>query len=100
RSGHLVHDMNIGGEHVLVRSAEPVPLGRRRLGVHVRRLRLEPQPTECPGPVVSEFTLLIDGAPSGRIQSRLGFVNFVSWSGLDIGRDRGSPVSDYASPFR
>ena len=21
------------------------------------------------------------------------------WTGLDIGRDRGSPVSDYASPF-
>ena len=38
--------------------------------------------------------------PSGRIESRLGFYNFVSWTGLDIGRDRGSPVSHYASPFR
>ena len=25
---------------------------------------------------------------------------FVSWSGLDIGMDRGSPVSQYAAPFR
>jgi arylsulfatase len=93
RSGHLVHDMNVGGEHVLVRSAEPVPPGLRRLGVRVRRLTREV--SEC----VSEFTLLIDGIPSGRISSRLGLHNFVSWTGLDIGRDRGSPVSDYASPF-
>ena len=28
-----------------------------------------------------------------------GFVTFVSWSGLDIGLDRGSPVADYAAPF-
>jgi hypothetical protein len=99
RSGHLVHDMNVGGEHVLVRSAEPVPPGLHRLGVRVRRLTREAQPTERTGPGVSEFTLLIDGIPSGRIESRLGFHNFVSWTGLDIGRDRGSPVSDYTSPF-
>jgi arylsulfatase len=98
RSGHLVHDMNVGGEHVLVRSAEPVSPGRRRLGVRVRRLTREAQP-ERTGPGLREFTLLIDGMPAGRIESRLGFHNFVSWTGLDIGRDRGSPVSDYASPF-
>ena len=23
----------------------------------------------------------------------------ISWSGLDIGRDRGSPVSHYSAPF-
>ena len=46
-----------------------------------------------------KFTLLIDGAPVARIESRLGFYNFVSWTGLDIGRDRGSPVSHYAAPF-
>jgi len=100
RSGHLVHDMNVGGEHVLVRSAEPVQPGRRLLGVRVRRLTHETEAAERPNPSVSEFTLLIDGIPSGRVESRLGFFNFVSWTGLDIGRDRGSPVSDYASPFR
>jgi len=51
------------------------------------------------GPGTSEFTLLIDGTPAGRIQSQLGFHNFISWTGLDIGRDRGSPVSNYESPF-
>ena len=99
QSSHLVHDMNVGGEHVLVRSTEPVPPGRHRLGVRVRRLTREARPTERTGPGVSKFTLLIDGIPSGHIESRLGFYNFVSWTGLDIGRDRGSPVSDYASPF-
>ena len=51
------------------------------------------------GPGLSEFTLLIDGMPAGRIDSRLGFFNFISWTGLDIGRDRGSPVSHYQAPF-
>jgi arylsulfatase len=44
-------------------------------------------------------TLLIDGEPAGSLQSKIGFHNFISWTGLDIGRDRGSPVSHYAAPF-
>ena len=77
-----------------LRSPPPEPLvpRERRLGVRVRRLA-ETVPS------TSEFTLLIDGLPAGRIQSQLGFFNFVSWNGLDIGRDRGSPVSHYQSPF-
>jgi arylsulfatase len=41
----------------------------------------------------------IDGAPAGSVATELGFVSFISWSGLDIGPDRGSPVSDYRAPF-
>ena len=48
---------------------------------------------------VSEYTLLIDGEPAGSLQTQLGFHNLISWSGLDIGRDRGSPVSHYNAPF-
>jgi hypothetical protein len=99
QSGHLVHDMNIGGEHVIVRSALPLAPGKHRLGVRVRRLTREAKPTTNTGPGLSEFTLLIDGIPAGQVESRLGFFNFVSWTGLDIGRDRGSPVSHYESPF-
>jgi arylsulfatase len=99
QSGHLVHDMNIGGEHVIVRSAAPVSPGAHRLGVRVRRLMGEAPRTTKPGPGLSEFVLLIDGMPAGCIESRLGFFNFISWTGLDIGRDRGSPVSHYESPF-
>jgi arylsulfatase A-like enzyme len=99
QAGYLVHDMNIGGEHVIVRSTAPVSRGEHRLGVHVRRLSRDAQPIAGTGPVLSEFTLLIDGALAGRIESQLGFFNFISWTGLDIGRDRGSPVSHYAAPF-
>src|SRR5712691_4932951 len=87
----LVHDMNIGGEHVVVRSERPVPAGERRLGVRMRRLSREATPTMETGLGVSEFTLMIDGAAAGRIETRLGFYSFISWTGLDIGRDRGSP---------
>ena len=76
-----------------------VAAGERRLGVRVRRLTREPKPSLATGPGLSEFTLLIDGEAAGRIESRLGFANFISWSGLDIGRDRGSPVSRYDAPF-
>ena len=44
-------------------------------------------------------TLLIDGQPAGSLETSAGFNNFISWSGLDIGRDRGSPVSHYDAPF-
>ena len=44
-------------------------------------------------------TLLIDGQPAGGFDEQLGFVSFISWSGLDIGRDRFSPVSHYEAPF-
>jgi arylsulfatase len=97
--GRLVHDMNIGGEHVIVTSDRVIPAGERRLGVRVRRLTREAKPSMATGPGISAFILLVDGEPAGHTESRLGFFNFISWSGLDIGRDRGSPVSHYAAPF-
>jgi arylsulfatase len=97
--GHLVHDMNVGGEHVVVRSGNPVSAGKRLLGVRVRRLTREAKPTPATGPGLSSFTLLIDDEPVGETRTRLGFANFISWTGLDVGRDRGSPVSRYKSPF-
>ena len=48
---------------------------------------------------VSAYTLTIDGEPAGSLQTPSGFHNFISWSGLDIGRDRASPVSHYEAPF-
>ena len=65
-----------------------MPAGNRRLGLRMRRNG---------GRNVA--TLLIDGEPAGSFDEQLGFVSFISWSGLDIGRDRGSPVSHYAAPF-
>ena len=91
--------MNIGGEHVMITSVRPIPPGEHHVGVRVRRLTREPTPTVATGPGISAFTLLIDGEEVGRSESRLGFFNFIAWAGLDIGCDRGSPVSHYEAPF-
>jgi arylsulfatase len=88
RDGRLVYDMNVGGAHATVVSERPVGAGRRRLGVAVRN-----------SPGERAITLMEDGAAIGAGATPLGFHNFISWSGLDIGRDRGSPVADYAAPF-
>ena len=99
RDGHLVHDLNIGGGHEIVRSDRKVPSGAHRLGVRVERLVRKEPPAKGSRTGVSEYTLLIDGEPAGSMQTQLGFHTLISWSGLDIGRDRGSPVSHYEAPF-
>ncbi len=88
KDGRLSYDMNIGGEHHLIVSDRPVPAGNRRLGMRMRRNQ---------GRNIA--TLLIDGEPAGSFETQNGFVSFISWSGLDIGRDRSSPVSHYEAPF-
>jgi arylsulfatase len=101
RDGHLHHVLNIGGERVRVTSERPVGAGEHLLGVQVSRAA--PGKPPAPGaarPVgKATFTLTIDGEACGSVSSALGFATLISWSGLDIGRDRGSPVDDYAAPF-
>jgi arylsulfatase len=99
KGNRLTYDMNIGGEHVVLRATRPVPAGPHVVGLRCRRLQREAKPTLATGPGLSEFTLLIDGEPVGSVQTRLGFFNFVSWAGLDVGCNRGSPVSDYQGAF-
>ena len=89
-NGHLVHDLNIGGEHQIVRSDRPVPAGDHVLGLHMTQGRSGRRATRA---------LLIDGEPCGALDCKFGFFTLISWSGLDIGLDRGSPVSHYAAPF-
>jgi arylsulfatase len=99
KDGHLVHDLNIGGRHEIVRSDRPVPAGAHRLGVRVERLRRQTEPAKGARTGMSQYTLLIDGEAAGALTTQLAFHTLISWSGLDIGYDRGSPVSDYAAPF-
>jgi arylsulfatase len=88
KGNRLTYDMNVGGVHHIAVSDRPVPAGNRRLGLRMRRNK---------GRNIA--TLLIDGEPAGGFDAELGFISFISWSGLDIGRDRGSPVSHYDAPF-
>ena len=91
--------LNIGGTHTVVTSDRTVPPGDRKLGVRVRRLSKIAPPRMGEGQGTSRYTLLIDGEEAGSVETPLGFVTLISWSGLDIGFDRGSPVGDYAAPF-
>jgi len=115
RDGLLVHDLNIGGEHQILRSDRSVPIGESQLSVRVRRPTRKPTPLArgiglsgygatipkevLDGRGVSSYGLLINGIPCGELETNLSFITLISWSGLDIGRDRGSPVSDYKAPF-
>src|SRR5579871_3053894 len=99
KDGHLVHDLNIGGGHETVRSDRKVASGARRLGLRVERLVRQTEPAKGARTGESEYTLLIDGEPAGSLKTQAAFHNLISWSGLDIGRDRGSPVSHYTAPF-
>jgi arylsulfatase len=105
RNGRLVHDMNIGGQHHVVESDRPVPRGHVTLGFELNVGPLlpvppPPAPMHAMVPAWRSGTLLIDGQAAGSVRSQAGFNNFVSWSGLDIGRDRSSPVSTlYDAPF-
>jgi arylsulfatase len=100
RDGRLVHDLNIGGRHRLVTSDAAVPSGRCHLG-----FRMERSATDGPFPH-GVGTLLIDGAPAGTMETDQIFWLMVSFSGLDIGLDRGTTVTDYdgsgrfVGPFR
>jgi hypothetical protein len=99
KDGLLMHDLNIGGGHEILRSHRKVSSGNHRLGVRVERLVRSEPPALGSRTGVTAYTLLIDGEPVGAMQTQLAFHNFISWSGLDIGRDRGSPVSHYDAPF-
>ncbi|MFO1014296.1 MAG: arylsulfatase [Caulobacteraceae bacterium] len=89
QNGRLHYDMNVGGQHLIISSDRPVPeSGRHVLGVRVDNT-----------PAKRVITLTIDGVAVGSGENALAFTSFISWSGLDIGRDRGSPVSLYEAPF-
>jgi len=94
RDGRLVHDLNVGGEHTIVESDRDVPTGPVTLGFRMRR-------SGTGGPTPSGVgTLLIDGEPAGGFETERIFWLMISWSGLDIGLDRGTTVSDYDATGR
>jgi arylsulfatase A-like enzyme len=85
--GRLVHDLNIGGSHQVVRSDHPVDPGRHELGFRMERVD-----------GVGTGTLSIDGTDAGSMATTDTFFTMISFSGLDIGLDRSSPVGHYEAP--
>ena len=89
--GRLVHDLNIGGSHQVVVSDRPVTPGPHELAFELIR--------SGDGPVkTGTGTLLIDGTAAGQMTTTDTFMTMVSFSGLDIGFDRSSPVGRYDAP--
>jgi hypothetical protein len=88
RDGYLVHDLNIGGTHQIVTSDRPIPASATTLGFQMQRTGEGPFPHGV-------GTLLIDGEPAGSMETDQIFWLMISWSGLDIGLDRGTTVADY-----
>lgn len=87
KGGMLIHDVNVGGQHQIFMADMP------GAGDHVLGFRCSRSGKDAIG------AMLIDGAAHGEGPLAHQFVNFISWSGLDIGCSRGSPVSHYKPPF-
>lgn len=88
RDGYLEHDLNIGGSHQMLKSDQKLLPGRHVVGVHMKRNGNE-----------GTLTMFIDDRIVGTMTTNNIFWLLISWSGLDIGLDRGTPVSYYESPF-
>ena len=73
----------------MVRSPGPVPQGSERLGFNMAR---SSSGTKGVG------SLMIDDQVVARHETENIFSLMISWSGLDIGLDRGTGVSHYQTP--
>lgn len=88
RDGYLEHDLNVGGTHQMLKSDRKVPAGAHQVGVRMKRDGNH-----------GTLTMFIDDVIVGEMTTENIFWILISWSGLDIGLDRGTPVSFYESPF-
>jgi arylsulfatase len=88
RDGFLEHDLNIGGSHQMLKSDRRITPGDHVVGVHMKRNGNE-----------GTLSMFIDNEIVGTMTTSSIFWLLISWSGLDIGLDRGTPVSFYESPF-
>ena len=78
----LVFDYNCFGDHHVVESSVPVPVGASTVGVRFRRIKRN-----------GIATLVVDGVECGTVE--VPFVmNVISSIGPSVGYDHGSPVSD------
>jgi len=93
KDGYLMHDLNIGGNHQLLKSAQPLTPGHHTLCLRMRRSK------SIDGSVNGTAALLVDDKKVASMQTDFIFALMISWSGLDVGFDRGTTVGNYASPF-
>jgi len=80
---HLVFDYNCFGDHQVVTSSDPVPIGASVVGVQFRR-------TDD----AATATVVIDGEPGGSVDLPFA-MRMMSSVGPSVGYDHGSPVSTH-----
>ncbi len=85
---HLFFDYNIFGDHHVIASTIPVPIGASKVGIEFRRAAKD-----------AHATLMVNGVAAG--EGDFPFVmRIISSIGMSIGMDHGSPVSThYADGF-
>jgi arylsulfatase A-like enzyme len=93
KDGYLVFDHNYLGQHTIIRSHSPIPVGTTELAVSIEKT----------GECAASVRLLVDAkeVAVGKLDAVLP--NFHGWEGLDVGQDGASPVSsayDDAFPYR
>ena len=93
-NGHLVHDLNIGGTHQLLTSPQPIAPGHYQVQFRMRRHR------QSDGQVKGVATLWVGHEQVAELATDKIFNLMISWSGLDVGFDRGTTVGHYPSPFK
>ena len=90
KGNRLIHDYNGAGPIHHLPSREEVPLGRSVLQYEFRRT----------GPLQGVGTLRIDGREVGQSTLSGTLPTMISFEGLDVGRDAGTPVSpNYQGEF-
>lgn len=88
KDSKIVFDYNIYSDHHVVRSDRIVPTGSSQIGVNFRRRDN-----------IGTITLLINGEECGSIQTP-SVLRMISASGMQIGQNNLSAVSDYKVPFK
>jgi len=83
---HLVYDYNYYGDHHVLRSSRPVPLGQSHVAL---RFLLDNEST------AGAVEMLIDGDSVGEMHLAETFEFLVAFQGLDVGADRLSPVREF-----
>lgn len=91
--GHLVHDLNVGGQHQLVISPEVIEPGHHELQFRMQRY------VSDSGGTKGVASMWVDAVEVARMETDRIFWLMISWSGLDVGFDRGTAVGNYASPY-
>ncbi|MEM7252555.1 MAG: arylsulfatase [Pseudomonadota bacterium] len=89
QGGHVVHDYNFVGDHHIVRSPEPLPMGEVVARFELRRT----------GPYQGTGMLYINDEACATVDIPRMYRGLMSFTGLEVGKASPPEVSDFEAPF-